>query len=347
MLLIALVCSLKLLFSSPNISTNNSAPIDKEWWNKLDEKWKSIFLINQNFKNQGVDIFKLQHEYINRLNAPGEEDYSAMNKSLHDLNDLNKFSLGYDDLFARALRTNQVTKNDVVDLQTIAKLDTLYMVNGPGDLSPLKDLQHLKVLIINFCGIDNTGSGSKQLLNLEPLKYLTKLKVLHCSSIALRSLSPIKSLLSLEELYCDNSNVTNLDPIKKLTSLRKLSIGSKVTNATAISKLINLEELYINGCKQLPDLSKLKQLKKLCISESELSIVNSAYRINDIIFLKNLKQLEFLDLNNTSYKGRLSSLYDLSNLKAITLPPVNPTEMHAFRNINNRCVIINSFQFER
>jgi hypothetical protein len=345
---IMLIAGLKIFFSL--VSTPGypaETPIDQEWWDGLSEEWKTILLINQNFQKQNVDIFTLQNDYINRLNTAGEADYSPMNQSLQELHEAKRFSLSYSDMYARAIRTNYLIQNDSIDLPTLANLETLYMVNGPGDLTPLKKFPHLKVLIINYCGGDSNVPMAEQLLDVEPLKYLTELKVLHCSSIALKSLTPIKDLVNLEELNCDNSSVTSLAPLKNLTGLKRLSFGANVTNAGAISHLKNLEELYMSGCKQLPNLSKLKKLQKLCISESELAIVDSHYRITNIGFLKDLTKLEFLDLQYTSYKGNLDALYGLKNLKAITLPPVSSSDMQAFKKTNESCVIINSFQFDR
>jgi hypothetical protein len=342
-----LLTVLKLLFSSFRPTDHTSeTPIDQSWWNGLPEEWKTIFLVNQNFSKQGVNIFTLQNEYMNRLHATGEPGYSEMNRSLYDLQKDKSFGLGYIDLYARALRKNHVVKNDSIDLATLARLETLYMVNGPGDLTPLKKFPRLKVLILNYCGINNEHPLSKQTLDLEPLRHLKALEVLHCSSTHLQSLAPLKNLINLQELVCDNSDVISLDPLKGLVNLKKLSIGSKVKNASAISRLKNLEELYIRGCKQLPDLSRLKKLKKLCIAENEMAIVQAGYRITDLGFLQYLPGLEYLDLDGTSYRGDLHDLSGLQNLKAVSLPPVSSRAIPSFRDTHKNCVIINSFQFE-
>ena len=323
-----------------------TTPIDKTWWNNLNDEWKTIFLINQSFSKHGINIFAIQNEYINRLNSAGEEAYSELNRSLHDLNEEKRFGLGYTDFYARVLRKNPLIKDDSIDLSTLADLDTLYMVNGPGDLTPLKKIPGLKVLVINYCGIDNNLPLNKQVLDLEPLRYLKQLEVLHCSSVALKSLEPIKDLVNLRELYCDNSSVISLDPLKNLVNLKKLSFGSKVNNASIVSRLENLEELYTNGCKQIPDLARLQKLRSLCISEDELAIVKADYRITDLGFLKNLKTLEYLDLKHTSYRNDLNALSGLQNLKAITLPSVGRSEMTTFKKIHKNCLVLNSFEFE-
>jgi len=345
---IFLLAGFKLLY---NASATNvlpaETPIDKAWWDALSDEWKTILLINQNFRVQGSDIFTLQSDYVNRMNAPNEDDYSEMNKPLGVLNELKKFSLGYPDLYARALKYKFVINNDSINLATLKDLDMIYMVNGPADLTPLKKFTKLRVLIINNCGVDNMIPLGQQKLDLEPLRYLRRLQILQCSSIALQSIEPINELVYLQELNIDNSSVTDLSPLKKMVNLDVLSIGVKVNNATVISKLVNLKALYISGCKQPPDLSNLKDLNKLSISENELAIIDATYRINSIEFLKGLKNLEFLDLSNTSYKESLALLNSFQNLKAITLPPFSSATMLEFKKHHNNCVIINAFRYER
>ena len=132
-----------------------------------------------------------------------------------------------------------------------------------------------------------------------------------------------------------------------MVNLDVLSVGAKVKTADIISQLVNLKHLYISGCKQIPDLSKLKSLQILSISENELAIVDAKYRLTDLHFLRDLTSLQFLDLDNTSYKGSLALLNSFQNLKAITLPPVNSSTMLDFKKHHNNCIIINAFKYER
>lgn len=322
-------------------------PVDKVWWDGLSKEWQTIFIINQNFQKQHSNIYSVQEDYMNRMNSEGEEPYSEMNKSLHDFAEMKKFSLGYYDFYKRALRTNYVVLNDKIDLATLAGLDKIYMVNGPGDLTPLKKFPNLKVLIINECGVGYNISVKKQLLDLESLRYFKGLEILQCSSNALQSLEPIKDLINLQELNCSNSGVTNLAPLKNLVNLRRLTVGSKVVSADEVSGLENLEELYIKGCKQIPDLSKLTKLKKLVIEENELSIIAGECRISNLDFLKQMPGLQFIDLEKTSYKGSLAMLDGFQNLKAITLPPVSSSTMLEFKKSHPGCIIINAYRYER
>ena len=340
-----LVCS--WLWSCSRLNEKNTTiVIDSAWWSGLSDEWKSILVINQNFSKQGVDIFKIQSEYINRQNKENEFTDEG-NTSLYELNKLNLFLLGYEDLYRRAIRTGWMKECLGIDLNALGDLDTIYMVNGPGDLTPLKAFKHLKVLILNSCGVDNSISFKDQNLDLSPLSSMKELRVLHCCSHALKTLDPIKDLTGLEVLRFDVSSVKSISSLKKLKNLKYLSFGSGIEKGNVVSKLVNLEELYIDGCKQLPNLSRLTRLKKLCVSEGEMVVVNSSYRINKLSFLENLTQLEYLDINRTSYSGSSKEFEQLSKLKAVTFPSsMYNDDVQDFIKRNKAIKVLNAYEFE-
>jgi hypothetical protein len=344
---IAFLTGFKILYESFNSAgIPPETAIDKTWWNGLTAEWRNVLLINQNINAHHADIFAIQEEYINRLNATQAPARSEMNQPVSALNDSRLFSQSYNDLYARAVRTGHIPGNDSINLETLVNLDTLYLVNGPSDLSPLRKFKHLKVLILNFCGTDD-GASSRRSLDLEPLRHLTALRIVQCAFNRIKSLDPLRKLYALEELRLDNSNITDLSALKNLVNLKKLSFGSNVERAPEVSRLIKLEELYIKGCKRIPNLSRLKKLRILSIAESEMSLVRDAYRTHDIGFLKSLHALEFLDLSSTSYRGDISVLYTLQHLRAVTLPSVKPSDVALFKTTRRDCVVINAYQFER
>ena len=344
LILIGIAILYSALFS---VASPPDKTVDQEWWDGLSKEWQTILLINQNLSRQGLSIDTIQKEYINRLNIKGDAEISALNKSLHDLNEEEKFGLSYQDLYARAIRKNHLVHQDNIELETLAKLETLYMVNGPADLSPLSRLPHLRVLIINYCGIGFNVPIKEQHIDLEPIRNLSELRILQCASTPLTSLDPLHNLQNLEELTCDNTGVTSLSALKKLTKLRKLSIGSRITDLREITDLRNLEELYIKGCKPITNFSGLKKLKKLSLSENEYALVKPSYRFSSLSFLKDLQNLEFLDLSQTSYHGSLVPLQDLRHLIAVSLPPVSAGEAESFKTRSENCRIINAYAFQR
>jgi len=323
------------------------APIDQAWWDGLSEEWKTILLISQNLSKQHADIYAVQQGYMNRMNSDGEEDLSELNTSLHRLNAESTFQLSHRDFYARAVKYEFVTPNDSIDLKALGNLDLVYMVSGPGDLTPLKKFPNLKVLIMNSCGIDEANAIRSPAMDLGPLRDLKKLEVLHCSTPVLRSIEPIEQITSLRKLRIDHSSISDLSPLKQLVHLEMLSVGANGKSASAIAKLTDLKVLHLDGPKNVPDLSKLDQLKSLTICEDELALVDGSYRVKSLEFLKALHALEFLDLEYTTYRGDLAPLDPLKNLKAITLPPINSAAMLTFKAQHKNCVIINAYQYER
>ena len=345
MLLLLLACFAWLCCSPSRGEDPPEKPIDQVWWHGLSEEWKTILRINQYFYRHQVDFYQVQNEYLNRLNGTNDADHTALNTSLRDLNEKKKFLLSYNDMYARVRKAYPDDDADTIDLSSLHQLDQIYMVSGPGDLTPLKKFPKLRVLIANYCGIDQSLPHREQVLDLEPLSKLTLLEHLHCVSPVLKSLDPIKNLTNLVFLDCENSDITSLAPIKNLNKLESLSFGSKVKDAAVITRLTKLKALHIAGCKQIPDLSKLQQLQALCLIEHELALVNSRYRISDIGFLKNLRALEVLDFELTSYKGSLNDLNNLTKLKAVTLPRVATSDMMAFKQAHKDCIVINAYEW--
>ncbi|MBL0741004.1 leucine-rich repeat domain-containing protein [Chryseolinea lacunae] len=343
----ALILSLKLVYNAmANRAPQPEAPIDKAWWDGLTDEWKRIFIINQNLSRQGIDIYAVQKGHVNRLRKEGDEDLSPMNTALHELHSAQDFGLSYEDFYARAQRKHGVQHTDSIDLATLADLETVYMINGPSDLSPLRKLRSLKVLILNFSGMPYNVPIREQSLDLEPLRNLTTLTVLHCVSTPVKTLAPIANLVNLEELMCDNTAVTSLSPLKKLVKLKRLAVGSNISTAADLSHLAMLEELYISGCRNVSALSKLKALKNLVVTENEMAIVNARYRIDNLDFLNNLNALAYVDLRGTSYHGSLDVLSGRPNLKAVALPRVSRTDVDVFKKNNAGCVILNAYEFE-
>lgn len=348
LVVIAAIVGIKLLYDALASKHTDmvETPIDSSWWNSLSDEWKSIFLINQNLSKHRINIYEIQKGYVNRLNKDDETMRDESNTSLYELHRENTFSLGYTDFYARAMRENQIQSADSIDLASLGLLETVYMVNGPPDLSPLKKLPHLKVLIINFAGMRYDDAVKDQHVDLEPISSLAELKVLHCSSSAVTSLKPIQNLTGLEDLECDNTNITSLAPLKRLVKLKRLCVGGQVKTTKDISHLEKLEELHLSGCRDVESIAKLKSLRWLSIAESELSVVDGSYQIASLGFLKNLSGLTHLDLDHTSYRGILNILSELRNLKAVSLPSVSSSEAAAFKKTNPDCDIINGYEFE-
>jgi hypothetical protein len=173
-LLVALLLWVGLKFIYPSISTPKDlpeTPIDKAWWDGLSEEWKTILRINQFFYRHQVDFYQVQNDYINRLNESGDADKTALNTSLRELGEKNRFMLNHQDMYARVRKNYPKDSAEGIDLASLPLLDKIYMVGGPGDLTPLKKFPNLKVLIANYCAVNHALPEEEKVLNLEPMLF--------------------------------------------------------------------------------------------------------------------------------------------------------------------------------
>lgn len=145
--------------------------------------------------------------------------------------------------------------------------------------------------------INLRGHGKLEgLENLMPLRGLIKLD-LQGREVNYISLYYINYLTSLKYLYLNNMNLTgDLSFLENLTDLRVLDLSSTgISNISILSKLRNLNELYLGGNK-----------------------------ITDLSYLENLTNLIKLDLVGNNDITRIYALRNLINLRYLTLPITNP-----------------------
>ena len=335
-----------LCISCARTSPTAEAPIDQAWWDGLSEEWRTLLLMNQDFSKQHLDINELHRREVNKYQAEGEADHSVMNTSLQDLDEMALRQSNYYDLHRSATKRGLLVPNDSIDLATLGDLEMIYMVGGPGDLTPLKKFPNLKFLILDMCGVVIGDPAFGPPMDLGPLRNLKKLEVLHCTTPVLYSIEPIKGLFALRELRLGSSNLSDLSPLKKLVALESLIVRTDGKSVSGISGLTGLKILHLDGFKKVPDLSRMSKLKNLCIREGEISIVNSSYRITSIDFLTPLTTLEYLDLSGTSYRKDLVALAPLQKLKAFTVPSVDGFYVQEFKALHKDCIIVNAYRYQ-
>ncbi len=129
-----------------------------------------------------------------------------------------------------------------------------------------------------------------------PLRGLIKLD-LQGREVNYISLYYINYLTSLKYLYLNNMNLTgDLSFLENLTDLRVLDLSrTGISNISILSKLRNLNELYLGGNK-----------------------------ITDLSYLENLTNLIKLDLVGNNDITSIYALRNLINLRYLTLPITNP-----------------------
>lgn len=236
-------------------------------------------------------------EYGSTLTAKEETvyDLAEIAKSLPDLKELY--------IFGGVLK-------DPKKITNFKKLDTLYYypVAGEGKstssvkTTPFKNMKNLKKLglFIDYSSYDflsemtwleeayveTSGKNTKKLKKIFSCKYITGMKI---------------------------SDPTDLSGIEKLTNLKELEIGDgDVKDFTPVSKLKNLETLYIRavhdakGISSITNLKKLKTLTLHSMDDEDLSFIGK---------MTSLKELSLCYVNSSFTK----SIGNLTGLKSLSL----------------------------
>lgn len=148
------------------------------------------------------------------------------------------------------------------------------------DLQPLKNLSKLQYLSLMGSPVKNT----------KPLEHLINLEELDLSHTKVSDIKYLKGLRNLKELDLYGTSVSHLHPISGLTNLTNLRLGdTMVTDLKQIKNLTNLESLHIGGLKNrnLEQIKNFHKLQTLSLTEIYLS---------DIEVLKELKSLTVVNL---------------------------------------------------
>ena len=154
-----------------------------------------------------------------------------------------------------------------------------------------------------IAGVKEIDVGSKSIIDLKGIEYLTALTTLHCNSNKLTSLDVSKNT-ALEDLGCNNNKLTSLD-LSQNTALRSLSCGGNQLTSLDVSKNTALLFLwcYYNQLTSL-DVSQNTALTGLHCGTNQMTVLDVS--------------------NNTAltdlycYGNQLTSL-DLTQNKALTL----------------------------
>lgn len=121
------------------------------------------------------------------------------------------------------------------------------------EIAPLRSLSRLQELYL-----DNNAVAT-----LKPLRELNELRVLSLVANAIHDLSPLAALVNLEELFLDKNKISELGPLASLSKLTRLSLWeNRVSNLAPLAKLRSLETLELKN-NLITDVSPLRNLRTL------------------------------------------------------------------------------------
>lgn len=189
----------------------------EQWWDLLDDTWKSAFKVQFGDTDQTPTLESL-HRWTSQPEVKIQGEQISNLQPLLIFNNLRK------------LTVSDVPMIDISDLSNMPLLEELKVSHAPvSDLSVLSPLQNLLKLDVSNTGIEDLRplgelSGLESLVIsgtnirvLRGLETLTNLKNLDIASTNVRSLKPVQGL-NLERLICFNTRLNQraVDGFKKL-----------------------------------------------------------------------------------------------------------------------------------
>jgi len=136
------------------------------------------------------------------------------------------------------------------------------------------------LLVITAFGC--TGYGISDIAGME---YMHNLEILTMYSNQIVSLEPLRNLKKVRELDLHDNLIEDISPLQGLTLIENLIIHqNKIKNIDALASLTNLQEMYLdlNLVESLAPLSNLKNLVFLSLSSNNITSVDSLGTITSI-----------------------------------------------------------------
>lgn len=302
----------------------------RKWWNELPLSWKEIF---------GEHI--ILHDTIRM------DDVLWFSDSLAKFNFLIAWKMSRDTLTYMSRDTMYLTLTDssritaaMLDrqLQKITARDTLD-ISGMSEILSLEPLSKLSKLRRIDCSHTFVPS-------LMPLRNLTQLEYLNCGFTPVDQLQALRYSTKLEELIIDGSGIDEIGPAMNFIELKKLSLNqTSVDSLDPVSGLNKLKELELvaTNVSSLKPLKNLNQLERLDFSDTQVDDLKPIEDLRNIYFLKfeytavknlqplnELMNLHFLFMNGTPVSD-LSPLNGLPELNKVYCDQSGVTRSEAFR----------------
>ncbi|CAN0829334.1 Disease resistance protein L6 [Linum grandiflorum] len=199
------------------------------------------------------------------------------------------------------LRLFQFSASEIHGLEKLRVLEALEISESMSldHLHGLENLMHLKELILKNCGLKG------RLPNLSKMNKLHKLVIVECQLLSeIQGLGELKrSLLHLEVSCCDE--LARIDGLESLEALESLTLESIDPHGPFpdLSRLQNLKELCISGWRQFPEFIEFGRLKSLqtlemkdCKSLKKLNMSNCR-SIEELPDISDMKSLNVLDVS--------------------------------------------------
>jgi Leucine-rich repeat (LRR) protein len=292
-------------------------------------------------------------------------------------------------LYLQKLTVLDLSRNNISKIEiSAAELDGIKQLNNPipiqtlrlneNNLSKLHDklfptlkkIEELDLHKNNFNEFPHEINKLKTLLKLdlsenkltylpEELSYISSLKELDLSGNSLRSLnnSGIGELRSLEGLYISGNKLSDITDSLPISLIRLDLRGNSLnTFPNQLLKLEKIQSLYLGGNNlaihpdyEISDISNLKELKRLDVSNNDISNIPA--------WFFTLENLIYLDLSKNKISNLPSDISHLTKLKylyieanKLDLIPSKISRLSKLQKLNlrgNRLIELPSDCFDR
>jgi len=280
----------------------------RRWWNELPTAWRT--LLGENITI--MDTLKMKHVLW-----------------------YNDSIAGLDVVIQRRITQGEFSFNEM-DTLKIRLSDTIQISAG------LIDRQIQKIILLDTINI----SGKKEIVSIEPVSKLTKIKRLDISNTSVDDLMPARNLSNLEHLNASGTLISQLDAIRYLTKLQHLDISkTRVADVAPLANFTSLIRVNLSktAVSDLDPLKGLQNLKGLDISGTQVRTLNSITTltsldrldfsetsISDISPLGSLTKIVFLKFEQTS----IANLDPLRNMTSLNLLFVDQTPVSDLSPLN-------------
>ncbi|SOV14475.1 leucine-rich repeat protein [Plasmodium sp. gorilla clade G2] len=199
------------------------------------------------------------------------------------------------------IKEDNEEKLNVESVQNDKKENTLF-----DDIIPQHDYKRIRTNIINEEILIEGINKSYNLKREDIIKDFYYAKVLSLENRDIVLIQNMNLFKNLEELHLNNNLIEDLENLEELINLKILSASNnKIKKIKNLNNLYNLRELNLhnNEIERIENLNNNKKLQILILSNNYIK------HIEDIIYLKCLDKLKFLNIINNP----ICNIPDLQN----------------------------------
>ncbi|KYO00279.1 leucine-rich repeat protein [Plasmodium gaboni] len=199
------------------------------------------------------------------------------------------------------IKEDNEEKLNVESVQNDKKENTLF-----DDIIPQHDYKRIRTNIINEEILIEGINKSYNLKREDIIKDFYYAKVLSLENRDIVLIQNMNLFKNLEELHLNNNLIEDLENLEELINLKILSASNnKIKKIKNLNNLYNLRELNLhnNEIEKIENLNNNKKLQILILSNNYIK------HIEDIIYLKCLDKLKFLNIINNP----ICNIPDLQN----------------------------------